>query len=362
MKKDVDEIVSRLMGAHDWRAIDDQVERWARKSANVPFLAALHARLASLDDPDEIAFRSVREQIEIHVALTRSGECARHAFDFLQMMPRGPTSWLPGAIVQAQSWDHVRQGITCLLDQTSEASLAIAMEMSTLALYRRRARASDPVIQRCWRDVQCVHGDLAWVPPDIVPEERLLEVAEFLGSGILRVSSHVGAHTKEIEDRSSGALGTLEQVGQEELPAFESMLARSNARVECVRAPVKGVGPSTIVELGETFEPLKGGTGCFKSSLEDGVLDLLSCAVHGGAYDSGQGAARGRAAAWRTIGTLVGESVDARFDDVLECARRCTWLWCEPSTAWFDDVAWDGCVACLVADQTLTVLAWTDTD
>ena len=85
--------------------------------------------------------------------------------------------------------------------------------------------------------------------------------------------------------------------------------------------------------------------------------------MHGGAYGGGLGNSDGRLAGWKALGALVGVPSGTGFREVAASVRSSSWLAITPSTAWFERVAWDGCLGCVPASRArVTLVAWTDTD
>ncbi len=89
---------------------------------------------------------------------------------------------------------------------------------------------------------------------------------------------------------------------------------------------------------------------------------LFSAASGGGAYGGGEGNARARRSAFRSVSAFCRDDDALEVEEVVAEAARCSW-WLFFNGRFFANVAWDLGVACLRSDGvTLLVLAATDTD
>lgn len=88
---------------------------------------------------------------------------------------------------------------------------------------------------------------------------------------------------------------------------------------------------------------------------------LFSAASNGGAYGGGEGNARARRSAFRSVRAFCSDD-ELEAEEIVAEAARCTW-WLFFNGRFFANVAWDLGAACLRSDGvTLLVLAATDTD
>ncbi|MGW4633544.1 DUF6183 family protein [Nocardia sp. NPDC004415] len=89
---------------------------------------------------------------------------------------------------------------------------------------------------------------------------------------------------------------------------------------------------------------------------------LFGAAANGGAYNSGDGAAYGRLAAWRSLGALCGATEFDTVDQIIARASDTHWFTFEADTDWFERVAWDLGIVALTPEPGMSILAATDTD
>ncbi|MDP1823682.1 MAG: DUF6183 family protein [Archangium sp.] len=89
---------------------------------------------------------------------------------------------------------------------------------------------------------------------------------------------------------------------------------------------------------------------------------LLTLGTIGGAYGEGRSAAYGRLLAWRSLTALAGLPAGAPLAEVEALAQRLEWLSFESDSDWFNHVSLDVGLVGLRADDSLAVVAMTDTD
>ncbi|MEV6360745.1 DUF6183 family protein [Nocardia asteroides] len=89
---------------------------------------------------------------------------------------------------------------------------------------------------------------------------------------------------------------------------------------------------------------------------------LFAAAANGGAYNSGEGGAYGRIAAWRSLGGLCGATEFDSVDYIRRRAEDSHWFLFDADSAWFEHIAWDFAILVLTPEPGLSVLAVTDTD
>lgn len=96
----------------------------------------------------------------------------------------------------------------------------------------------------------------------------------------------------------------------------------------------------------------------------EGVLaSLYAASANGGAYTTGRRGAYGRLDAWRSFGALAGIVGSSNVESIADQAGRCAWFSFLAESGWFEEVAWDIGIACLLpGGSELAVLAATDTD
>jgi hypothetical protein len=164
------------------------------------------------------------------------------------------------------------------------------------------------------------------------------------------------ATTPEMADRSSAAV--------------RNWIKESNGRCE-VRLfefeellPTETIGPALLQSLG--LECLAGvGVNVInvaEITARQAFAHLFSAGSAGGAYNTGEGAAYGRLAAWESAAALVGNET-CHLSKTSEVAENCVWFAFLSNGGWFYAVAWDLGLAVLRPDRrTLSILAAKDTD
>jgi len=370
--RETEAFIRSLCDTDDWREQMAAVEGWIA-DARWPRLARVHRRLVELTaDGANPAFRSIEEHIERSVALSPGEGAAKVAWDLFRVALAGRSrTRIPAMLAQAQPWERLRG----LIEGTPREG-AVALEAAALLVLEAGLREprvdEDPVAREVWAGLARAGHPLAWLPLARQPLESEVALIQYGPRAWSRPSSTPARGPAPLgsglvtDGLAPEPLAPAEQRALE--GAFASMLSESNGRVACARfrapeplAPSLGLLRAIAASFGPLRDAseLRGG----EISAAAAVASLLAAAMHGGAYDHGLGHCYGRLAGWKALGAVVGAHAQAAFDEVAEAVRSAAWLSVEPSTAWFEGVAWDGCIAALHRSRTsLTLLAWTDTD
>ena len=122
--------------------------------------------------------------------------------------------------------------------------------------------------------------------------------------------------------------------------------------------------PSSLSELSLRalrLECLGAHPATVKTRSERSVLcSLLTVASHGGANGEARSNAFGRLLAWRSFTALVGLPEGAALGEVAARAAETQWLSFESTSPWFSRVSLDLGVVALRPDNSVAVLATTD--
>lgn len=220
----------------------------------------------------------------------------------------------------------------------------------------------------------CAGLDLTGLPEALVFRDELIEREHVLGALPLRrleLEAGLELGRYSVDSWSSSGFG-VPPAAQLELvtPIIEATMPAPEPLDEAVRF-------WTSIETGR-YQLARSTSPIALRGLPLGCLDdrhlaqarlspaevfarLFAAAAEGGAYGHGEGHARARVSAFRSMNAFCrdeGLEVDALAREV----DRCEW-WFFFGSAFFAKVAWDLGVACLRADgRTLVVLAATDTD